>query len=209
MKFDDLVRLVAPHGVFRRGQILSGQANAATVERQLDRWRKSGRLLQLRRGVYALCEPYANLSPHPFLVANMLKRASYVSLQSALSHYGMIPEYVPVTTSVTTGRPETLETPLGRFSYRHVSNRVFSRFREIELAPGQSALLAPPEKALVDLLYLTPQSDSEAYLRELRIMPHTSFGDADVLLSAAAAVASKKVVRAVTCLLDIWREEAL
>jgi predicted transcriptional regulator of viral defense system len=69
------------------------------VRRQISRWVKVGRLHQLRRGLYALAPPYQKIVPHPFLVANRLVQGSYVSLQSALAHYGMIPEYVPVTYS--------------------------------------------------------------------------------------------------------------
>ena len=167
MKLDELINRVPSHGVFRTGWILSGQANPANVGRQLDRWCKSDRLCQLRRGVYALRDPYTKQVPHPFLVSNVLKRASYVSLQSALSHYGMIPEYVPTTTCVTTGRPESFETPLGRFQYRHVARRLFDGFLEIEIVSEQSVRIATPEKALVDLLYLTPGSDNDALLREL------------------------------------------
>ena len=209
MKFESLVNHMPPHGVFRRGQILAGQLNPANVERQLDRWTKSGRLLQLRRGVYALGKPYTRISPHPFLTANLLKRASYVSLQSALSYYGMIPEYVPATTSVTTGRPETLATPLGRFQYRHVARQLFDGFNEIEIAADQRVLIAAPEKALVDILYLTPHSDSEDFLRELRVLPHPSFADETVLLSAARASLSKKVLRAMSCLVKILQEDAM
>lgn len=209
MTLEELVDQVPSHGVFRRGQILAGQSNTANVERQLDRWVKSGRLLQLRRGVYALGKPYARTSPHPFLAANLLKRASYVSLQSALSHYGMIPEYVPVTTSVTTGRPETLATSLGRFQYRHVAGRLFDGFSEIEIESGLPVLIATPEKALVDLLYLTPRSDAEEFLRELRVLPHAGFSDETVLLRAGEMASSKKVLRALSRLLKIWREEAM
>ena len=206
MKFDELSSLVPPYGLFRTGQILAGQARTADINRQMDRWRKSGRLLQLRRGVYALPEPYAKQSPHPFLVANILKRASYVSLQSALAHYGMIPEFVPTTTSVTTGRPETLSTPLGRFQYRHVSMHLFNGFHEIEISTDQPMMIASPEKALIDLLYLTPRSDSDAFLRELRLSPHESFADPAVLSAAAVASSSKKVQRAVRILETIWKE---
>ena len=207
MAFTDLIDSVPSYGVFRTGQILSGQPSPSGVVRQLDRWCKSGRLLQLRRGVYALTGPYAKQSPHPFLVSNILKRASYVSLQSALAHYGMIPEYVPTTTSVTTGRPETFTTPLGRFQYRHVSTRLFNDFREIEITAGQPVRIASPRKALVDLLYLTPRSDSDAFLRELRVLPDASLSDLSVLVTAAEASASKKVLRAVRRLMAIWREE--
>jgi hypothetical protein len=207
MKFEALIACTPPYGVFRTGQVLSGQRSPASVGRQMDRWCKTGRLLQLRRGVYAVPEPYVRQTPHPFLVANVLKRASYVSVQSALAHYGMIPEYVPTVTSVTTGRPEIIDTPLGRFQYRHVSAGRFQGFREIDIATGQPILIASPEKALVDLLHLTPGSDDDALLRELRVTPHESFADPAVLTAAAVTESSKKVMRAVQRLWEIWREE--
>jgi hypothetical protein len=136
----------------------------------------------------------------------MLQKASYVSLQSALAHYGMIPEYVPVTTSVTTGRPEELETPVGRFQFRHVANRLFYGFAETEMAPGQFALLADPYKALVDLLYLTPHSDQAAFLRELRLTRPDGF-DPGKLHTTAGRGGSAKVQHAVRRLLEAWKRE--
>jgi len=56
--------------------------------------------------------------PHPFVVANRMVRGSYVSLQSALAYYGLIPEVVPVVTSVTTARPDCWETPLRPYEFR-------------------------------------------------------------------------------------------
>lgn len=207
MKFEEMLLCIPPHGVFRTGQLLAGKGKATSVGRQLDRWCKSGRVLQLRRGVYAVEAIYAKHLPHPFLVANILKRASYVSLQSALSYYGMIPEYVPTTTSVTTERPERFDTPLGRFEFRHTAKHLFTGFHEIEIAPELAARIASPEKALVDLLYLTPHSDDDALLRELRVTPHPSFSNKEVLPNAATASASKKVIRAVERLVGIWEEE--
>jgi len=98
-----------------------------------------------------------------------------VSLQSALSYYGMIPEVVPVTTSVTTGRPEKLETPLGSFVFRHLKKTAFFGYAQTEISRGLSVFVASPEKALLDLLYLTPGSDSPAYLEELRFEPADHF----------------------------------
>ncbi len=155
--------------MFTTGMLLAGSASAANSRSQLCRWVKSGKILQLRRGVYSLAPPYAQRDPHPFLIANRLERASYVSLQSALSYHGMIPEHVPVTTSITTRRTERLSTPLGRFEYRHVQRPWFAGFERREVSPGQWAILATPQKALLDLLYLTPGSDSRDYLRELRL----------------------------------------
>ncbi len=206
MRFEELVEKVGPGGLFRTGQILAGERSPADVRRQLDRWVKRGRVIQLRRGVYALSKPYCLRPAHPFTTANLLKKASYVSLQSALAHYGMIPEYVPVTTSITTGRPEELDTPVGRFQFRHIALRLLYGFTEREMAPGQFALLADPYKALIDLLYLTPHSDHTAFLRELRLTRPESFDTGQLRLTADRS-GSAKVRRAVRRLLEAWERD--
>ena len=203
MRFDDLLAVSPPNGVFRTGQILAGQTSPAQVRRQLSRWVKSGRVIRLRRGAYLLSDLYSKTSAHPFAVANALKKASYVSLQSALAHHGMIPEYVPVTTSVTTGRPEELSTPRGRFQFRHVAIPLLFGFGETEVARDQMALLAGPEKALVDLLYLTPHSDRVEYLRELRLEKPRGF-DQEGLHAVVERCRSAKIERAVERLLELW-----
>ena len=203
MKFGELLAVAPPNGVFRTGQILAGQTSPAHVRRQLDRWVKSERVIRLRRGVYLLSDLYSKTSAHPFAVANALKKASYVSLQSALAHHGMIPEYVPVTTSVTTGRPEELSTPIGRFQFRHVRIPLLFGFGETEIARDQMALLASPEKALVDLLYLTPHSDRVEYLRELRLERPRGL-DLEGLHAVVERCRSAKIERAVERLLELW-----
>lgn len=196
MKWNEVLRIAQDKPVFPSSFLLAGRGSTAGVRRQLDRWVKSGRLLRLRRGVYAVAPPYRVGAPHPFLVANHLRRPSYVSLQSALSHYGMIPEFVPLTTSVTTGRPEELDTPLGRFLFRHVKKSAFFGYTQVEISPGQPVFLASPEKALLDLLYLTPGSDSAAYLEELRFEPSDRF-DWETLRMHTERIRSRKLKRAV------------
>lgn len=196
MKWNELLTIARDNPVFPSSFLLAGCGSATAVRRQLDRWVKSGRLLQLRRGVYAVALPYRAEAPHPFLVANHLRRPSYVSLQSALSHYGMIPEFVPVTTSVTTDRPEELDTPLGRFLFRHVKKSAFFGYMQTEISRGQPVFLALPEKALLDLLYLTPGSDSPAYVEELRFEPTDRF-DWHTLRMHAERIRSRKLKRAV------------
>lgn len=205
MKFKELIERVTDNGLFTYGQIVSGERRPHDLRRQLARWVTAGKVNQLRRGVYLLNAPYARISAHPFAVANLLKKASYVSLQSALAHYGMIPEYVPVTTSVTTGRPEELATSIGRFQFRHVVKHRFNGFTVTDVAPGQRVLLATPHKALVDLLYLTPHSDDPDYLRELRLVPPSGF-EIEKLFSVSAASGSRKVKRAVKNLVNVWKD---
>ena len=111
MKLASLLAIVGDQPVFETGFLLAGDVDPADLRRQLSRWVTSGHLVQLRRGLYALAPPYRKTEPHPFLVANRLVRGSYVSLQSALAHHGLIPEHVSVTTSVTSGRPQHRENP--------------------------------------------------------------------------------------------------
>jgi predicted transcriptional regulator of viral defense system len=195
MKWEALLGVLGGEAVIHSSILLSGREPAASVRRQLARWVASGRLLRLRRSFYALASPYRTAAVHPFSVANRLKPASYVSLQSALGHYGLIPEHVPVVTCVTTGRPETLQTPLGTFSYRHVSRRLFFGYRASDLGGGVSAFLAAPEKAILDLVHLSPRGDSPAYLGELRLQNLDRL-DPRQLLEFARRSGSAKLKRA-------------
>jgi predicted transcriptional regulator of viral defense system len=169
MKFEDLLMAVGNEPLFETGFLLAGDVDPAGVHRQLSRWVKGGRLYQLRRGLYTVAPPFQRVRPHPYLVANRLVPGSYVSLQSALGHFALIPESVPVTTSVTTGRPGQWDTPLGTYLFRHIQPDFLTGFRRTLLMGGQEALLATPEKALLDLVYLEPDGDSPAYLDELRL----------------------------------------
>ena len=169
MLFARLLEIASSEPVFETGLLLAGAVDPADVRRQLSRWVRSGRIQQLRRGLYALAAPYRKTTPHPFLIANHLVQPSYVSLQAALAHHGLIPEAVVVTTSVTTARPGTRQTVLGSFTYRHLARDWLLGFREVEISPGQRALIATPEKALLDLVRLTPSADRPAFLQELRL----------------------------------------
>ena len=169
MKLASLLAIVGDQPLFETGFLLAGDVDPADVRRQLSRWVRSGHLVQLRRGLYALALPFRRTEPHPFLVANRLVRGSYVSLQSALAYHGLIPEHVPVTTSVTTGRPQHRENPFGSFEYHHCRPDRLTGYRALRLGGGQEALVATPAKALADLVHLVPGADSKAYLSELRL----------------------------------------
>ena len=129
MEFERLLELVGEEPVFETALLLAGKVNPDIVRLQLTRWTKSGRVYQLRRGLYAIAPPYQKVKPHPFLIANRMQRASYVSGQSALAFYGLIPDTVQATLSVTAGRPERWETPLGVFEFRHVKPELLRGYR--------------------------------------------------------------------------------
>jgi predicted transcriptional regulator of viral defense system len=166
MQFVDLLSLVGDLPLFETGLLLAGDVDPDDVRRQLSRWVKAGKIKQLRRGLYTLAPPYQKLSPHPFLIANALVPGSYVSAQSALAYYGLIPEYVQATISVTPSRPAQWE---GNFIFRHIAPHLFYGYQSVDLPEGQKAFVATPEKAVLDLAHLTPSSDSPDFLNELRL----------------------------------------
>jgi predicted transcriptional regulator of viral defense system len=169
MKFEELLKRVADLPYFTTRFLSAGQ-NLAQVRLQLDRWVKGGRVVRLNKGLYVLAGPYRKVEPEKFALANKQKSHSYVSLQSALSWYGMIPEFVAVITSVTVGRTEAVENSLGRFEYRHISHNFFWGYQSLEFPAGrQDAFIARPEKALLDLVYLTAGGDRMEFLVGLRL----------------------------------------
>lgn len=206
MEFRNLVELVGDEPVFESGFLLAGDSDPADVRRQLSRWVKAGRLYQLRRGLYALAPPFQKVKPHPFVLANRMGRGSYVSCQSALAHYGLIPEAAPVVVSVAAGRPGRWETPLGAFEFRHVKPDLLFGYRQVELG-GAQAFLATPEKALLDWIYLYPGADSPAYLRELRLQNLERL-DLNALASMAERSGSPKLKRAAQRIAELTRAEA-
>jgi predicted transcriptional regulator of viral defense system len=206
MEFNSLLKLIGDEPIFESSILLAGNVDPKLIRIQLSRWKKAGKIYQLRRGLYSIAPPYQRQQPHPFLVANHLQKASYVSLQSALSFYGLIPEVVNITTSVSTGRPERLDTPLGTFEFRHIKTELLFGYRMTELGE-QSALIATPEKALLDLIYLQPGGDSPAYLKELRLQ-NTEKLDKDLLRRQSEKFNTPKLQNAVKGILQLMSGES-
>ena len=210
MEFERLLELVGEEPVFETALLLAGKVNPDIVRLQLTRWTNSGRIYQLRRGLYAIAPPYQKVKPHPFLIANRMQRASYISGQSALAFYGLIPDTVQATLSITAGRPGRLETPLGVFEFRHIKPDLLRGYRMTALhgpkTAEQNALVATPEKALLDLVYLQPGGDQPAYLRELRLqnLQHLNM---DELRRQAETFHTPKLRRAVKTIASLVHSE--
>jgi hypothetical protein len=117
---------------------------------------KSEELISIRRGLY-IAGPKMDLpTPEPFLIANHLRGPSYVSLESALSYWNMIPERVYEISSVTIKTSKSYKTVVGRFSYQKIKTPYYSYgIRSITHSSKQTLLVASPEKALCDKVVLT------------------------------------------------------
>ena len=134
----------------------------------LTRWCRKGRLVKLRNQYYAFPE-CLSLPDFVRYVANRIYSPSYISLHSALSFYGMIPEEVVQVTSVTTLKTARFQNDFGTFHYQNVKTPLYFGY-EIKTPPsGRGLLVATPEKALLDLLYLNPYYKTVQDMEELRL----------------------------------------
>jgi len=153
--------------VIEPAMVYAGETNPRALQAQLSRWVKAGRLIKLARGKYALAPQYRKADLPLEHVANRLVYPSYVSMESALAWYDLIPEAVAVVTSVTTARPRVLENALGTFRYRHIRRGLFWGFTSENLQ-GQECFIALPEKAILDLFYFRPGIATTEEIREMR-----------------------------------------
>jgi len=121
------------------------------LKRLIYRWKKEGRIASLKKGLYELTYPKDFDIPDMY-IANKLYSPSYVSLETALSNYSIIPEVSMAVTSITTKPTRRFKNRHGFFIYRTVNPKVFQGYY-IEKSRGASILIAEPEKALIDYWY--------------------------------------------------------
>ncbi len=206
MYFQQIVEQLANLPLFESGLLYAGVDSPQQVQRQLADWVRAGKVVQLRRGLYTLAQPHQAEQPHSYLIANHLARGSYVSLQIALAHYALIPEHVAVVTSVATGRPGMWQNRYGHFSYQHIQPALFFGFQYRQVTDKQWAHIATPEKALLDLIYLTPEGDRAGYIRALRLQNLDQI-DIERLAAYVDRAGKPKLRRALPHILQVIKAE--
>jgi|LakMenEpi03Aug12_release.lakeMendotaPanAssembly.Ray.scaffolds.fasta_scaffold257855_3 predicted transcriptional regulator of viral defense system len=192
--------------LFESELLYAGAESPRQVQRQLADWVRAGKVVQLRRGLYTLTKSYQSTPPHSYLIANQLVHGSYVSLHTALAHYDLIPEHVAIVTNVTTGRPGVWQNPYGAFHYHHIQSALFFGFHYRQVTTTQWAYLATPEKALLDLIYLTPDADDPAYIGALRLQNLDQL-HLDRLAAYVERADKPKLKRALAPILQMVQEE--
>lgn len=134
----------------------------------------AGEVVRIRRGLYILSPQYQRQKPDPFTLAQHVYGPSYISMESALSFHGWIPEAVYTVVSVSLNRSRIFDTPAGRFEFIRIPQRTFyAGVERIELPDHHGAvLMANPLKALADLVYVRRLDDPpDRLLDSLRIDP--------------------------------------
>ena len=116
------------------------------------RLQSDGKIIRLKKGMYVVSPEETGKALNRNLIANHIYGPSYVSLQTALRHYGLIPERVHLIQSLTTKHSRSFETPVGNFDYKCCSKEYFPIGVRLENDNDITYLIATPEKALCDLI---------------------------------------------------------
>ncbi len=116
---------------------------------------KKGAIIRIKKGLYVLSKMHANGLYCKELLANLMYGPSYISMESALSYYQIIPEHTTQISSVSLKRSKYFETPMGNFKYKQSHKNRYAIGVNLEsISEYQSYLIAIPEKALADLLII-------------------------------------------------------
>lgn len=131
-------------------------------KQRLSEWQKKGYVKKIRQGFYLFSDVEIN-EKTLFTIANRIYEPSYISLEMALSIYGLIPEAVYGVTSVTSQNTKSIKTPLGDFIYKHIPPRLMFGY-ELREHSGHYYQVAEIEKAILDYLYFNSKiSDNESF----------------------------------------------
>ncbi len=123
-------------------------------------------ILRVKKGLYVLSKEY-NKPYNKFILANQIYGPSYITGQTALAFWNMIPERVELIISMTMKRKKHFETPVGRFSYLYCPKKVFNIGIKLEDTGDQKKILiASPEKALCDIIATQTHISAKKELKE-------------------------------------------
>ncbi len=133
-------------------RLILGKKFTKSFLNNLKNWQRQDYLVKIRKGFYYVDDLRGETSP--IILASKIYFPSYVSMESALGYYGIIPEAVFSTTSVTTRKAKSfMNEYFGKFSYKKIKKEAFGGF-VTQQEKNVSFNLALPEKALVDFFYL-------------------------------------------------------
>ena len=132
--------------------------------RRLSEWQKKGYIKKIVKGYYLFSEVYVDESMLS-AIANKIYKPSYISFETAMSHYRLIPESIYMITSASTRRTYLFETPVARFSYRTIKPALFFGY---SILPG-GIKMAFMEKAILDYFYINPSARTVNDFVSLRV----------------------------------------
>jgi len=176
--------------VFRTADIMVAlDIKKSHASKLLERLAQHGHVIRLMRGLWAMPESLEPLALVPHLTAPF---PSYVSLQSALYYHNMISQIPEVIYCVSLARTRTYETSVATISVHHIEGSFFFGYEE---RGEHHVRMALPEKALLDILYLS-QSKSRLFaaLPEIEFLPQFSIKKAYSMIRKIADLRRRSLV---------------
>jgi predicted transcriptional regulator of viral defense system len=164
MLFLDFKRHFEPFRVFSIQDILKWDPGFDT--RRLVEWQDKRYIYKIINRWYIFAGTYDVNTL--YLISNRIYSPSYVSLESALAHYRLIPEGVYTITAATSLKTQTFTTFMGTFSYRHIKPQMMFGYRLLNV-DRHHCRIAGVEKALLDYFYLNPKINSPEQFEGLRL----------------------------------------
>ncbi len=150
--------------------------NPHAIKTQLSRFTKRKMITQIKRGLY--CFDKSKIDE--FVLANLLYQPSYVSLESALEYFGIIPDVTQAVTSVNLTTFKKISNEFGRFYYSKLKQSLFFGYTKVKSPQAeQHILIAEPEKALLDYFYirrLKNTNDLRLNISDLDLSKYKKFG---------------------------------
>jgi len=160
-------------------------------DKKLIELERKGLVIRVKKNLYVVSQKVHDQKISRELVANHLYRPSYVSLETALAFYGLIPERVYSVRSVCTKLHKKYDTPLGNFEFIKMPENYFSIGIRQEIVENQYAfLIATPTKAICDMIVATPN----LRLQSVRAMQNYLTEDLRIDIDALQTL-DKEIVR--------------
>lgn len=141
--------------------------------RRLNEWQDKGYILKVIKGYYVFSDLTINENVL-FEIANRIYSPSYISFETAFSHYGLIPESVYGVTSASSRRTYAFKTKIAEFNYKTISPRLFFGY-DIVRYDNKSFKIATPEKELLDYFYINSSIKTDNDYASLRVNKEALF----------------------------------
>lgn len=136
---------------------VSGKSSS-TIVQSLNRLARQGLLIKVYRGVWAESGPQP-LSPFEVIPCLFPRQRVYVSFITALHMHGIVEQIPQVITLASPSHARLIDTRAGVFSVHQIAPALFDGF---DWYKGDgSFLIAEPEKALIDSLYLSSRKKKQ------------------------------------------------
>lgn len=210
MNYLEFKKKIQERPVFLSQDLEMFKEDKQVLRNQIGRWQKKGLLINLKKGVYLLNKYDRKISPSRVFIANQLYSPSYISLEYALSFYGLIPERVVDVTCVTARKTQQFRNEFGLFIFRHIQKDGFTGFCVEKDEEGLPYFIASPEKAIVDFLYFNLNIFKKDFLKvfkeNLRFQ-NTAPLKKDKILSLARLFKNKKLTDVSKEFCEFIREE--